>query len=218
MTPICKIKTPFNEKFGIPRQSLLVLEAEGILEFPKNDFYSEAFRGISNFSHLWLIFKFNLIDEGHAKALVRPPRFGGKEKVGVFATRSPHRPNRIGLSLVKFKSIEILDSRIRLVVQGVDLVDGTPIIDIKPYLPYVESVSHAISLGFEEAPQKKEVLWKCKKPESFELIQKVLELDPRPQHEKVDKEYGVSIAGLNVKFRYSNNQFIIEKIETKEME
>ena len=141
--PLCFIRTPFVEKFGVPRQSLLVADAIGEMVFPKNDFYAEAFRGIETFSHLWLIFDFHQVDEKSVQALVRPPRFEGKLKLGVFATRSPHRPNRMGLSVVKFLKIEERKDFVHLFVSGVDLVDGTPILDIKPYIPHYDSVPDA---------------------------------------------------------------------------
>ena len=159
MTPITLINTPFKEKFGVPRQSLLIPEAIGVMTFPKNDFYMEAFRGIENFSHLWLIFSFHqAVNEG-AKALVRPPRFLGKEKWGVFASRSPHRPNHLGLSVVKFESFEINPNAITLKVSGVDLVSGTPIFDIKPYITYTDSIPSATSGAFQEPPDFKKVRW-----------------------------------------------------------
>jgi len=210
MRPLCNVRTPFKEKFGVPRQSLLVEEAEGLLSFPKNDFFVEAFRGIETFSHLWLIFEFHLIEEGSFNALVRPPRFDGKKKMGIFATRSPHRPNRLGLSVVKFKNIEILDQEILLRVEGIDLVDGTPIYDIKPYLPYADRVENSFSSDFSLPPKMTQVEWLCEKPQDFYLIEKVIALDPRPSFDKnSDKEFGVSIAGKNIRFKKQNNEFVI---------
>jgi tRNA-Thr(GGU) m(6)t(6)A37 methyltransferase TsaA len=200
MKPISFIKTPFREKFGVPRQSLLIPEAQGIMVFPKTDFYAEAFRGIEESSHLWLIFEFHQVNETHLNGLVRPPRFEGKKKWGVFATRTPHRPNRIGLSVVKFERVEYLNHEIQLHVSGVDLVDGTPILDIKPYVPYCDSIS--AESPFQEKPQFFNVTWMCEKVSESSLIEKVIALDPRPQHSKdSSEEYGVSIAGHNIRFR-----------------
>ena len=211
MTPICTIKTPFPEKFGIPRQPLLIPEALGLMEFPKNDFYVEAFRGIESFSHLWLIFSFHeAISEG-AKALVRPPRFQGSDKWGVFATRSPHRPNHLGLSVVEFKSLEISSDKVRLTVAGVDLVDGTPIYDIKPYLPYCDSYPEARSGAFHHKPKFYPVKWMVEKPEEWQLIEKVIALDPRPSFDQM-ASFGVAVAGYNVRFRFVDEEFIIEEI------
>lgn len=219
VSPICVIETPFKEKFGVPRQPMLIPEALGIMEFPKNDFFMEAFRGIEGFSHLWLIFSFHeAIPEGH-KALVRPPRFFGKEKWGVFATRSPHRPNHLGLSVVKFKSIEYGANKITLVVEGVDLVSGTPILDIKPYIAYTDAYADALSGPFQEPPEMKAVVWKVE-PEmdlaTKVLIEKVIGLDPRSGVDQIDS-FGVSIAGYNVRFKFENNQFVIEDVAKEEL-
>lgn len=219
LTPICTILTPFSEKFGIPRQPLLVPEALGIMEFPKNDFFMEAFRGIEGFSHLWLIFSFHeAVAEGH-KALVRPPRFLGKEKWGVFATRSPHRPNHLGLSAVKFKSIEYADKKIILTVEGVDLLSGTPVFDIKPYIPYADSVDNATALHFENSPSVKPVKWESHVELELHIktfIEKVVGLDPRPGFDQ-DTSFGVSVAGYNVRFRCVDEEFIIEEVSKVEV-
>jgi len=207
MTPITSIRTPFPEKFGIPRQSLLVNEAKGLLKFPKNDFYHEAFRGIEESSHLWLIFGFHLIKEDTFNGLVRPPRFEGRKKMGVFATRSPHRPNKLGLSVVKFENILYLENEIVLEVSGVDLADGTPIYDIKPYVPYTDCVDAKSPFEKQESFAVK---WNCEKVSEAALIEKIIALDPRPQHDKdSEEEYGVSIAGFNVRFRFLVSHFEI---------
>lgn len=217
VSPICVIETPFKEKFGVPRQPMLIPEALGKMEFPKNDFFMEAFRGIEGFSHLWLIFSFHeAIHEGH-KALVRPPRFSGKEKWGVFATRSPHRPNHLGLSVVKFKSIEYGANKITLLVEGVDLVSGTPILDIKPYIAYTDAYADALSGPFQERPEMKAVIWKVEPKMDLKtkvLIEKVIGLDPRSGMDQIDS-FGVSIAGYNVRFKFEDNVFVIEAV-TKE--
>lgn len=183
--------------------------------FPKNDFYAEAFRGIETFSHLWLVFEFHQVDEKSVQALVRPPRFEGKMKLGVFATRSPHRPNRLGLSVVKFVKIEERKDSIHLFVSGVDMVDGTPILDIKPYIPYADSVIATAPL-FAEAPEKKNVVWKCNAPAEMKLIEEIISLDPRPGHQKdEDSSYGVTLNNLNIRFQMVNNQFEILEVEPK---
>jgi tRNA-Thr(GGU) m(6)t(6)A37 methyltransferase TsaA len=211
--PICLIETPFKEKFGIPRQPMLVSQAWGKMEFPKNDFFSEAFRGIENFDYIWLIFSFHeAIAEG-AKALVRPPRFGGphQQKWGVFATRSPHRPNHLGLSAVKLKSISFSEKKITLHVEGVDLLSGTPILDIKPYLSYCDSYPMASSGPFEKSPEFLPVAWRCEanlNPDLRSLIEKVIGLDPRPRF-GLDKEFGLSLAGYNVRFKKEKESFVI---------
>lgn len=213
MKPICTIRTPFTEKFGIPRQPLLIKEAWGELEFPKDDFFVEAFRGIENFSHLWLIFSFHeVIDEG-AKALVRPPRFQGKDKWGVFATRSPHRPNHLGLSVVEFVSLEMTGTSVKLKVRGVDLLDGTPIFDIKPYVAYCDSLPMAKSGPFE-VPMKQPVTWSCHFSGSGDvkrLIEEVVALDPRPSFDQAES-FGVVVAGWNVRFKMLEKAFVIEAV------
>lgn len=211
MTPLCIIETPFQEKFGVPRQPLLIPEAMGILRFPKTDFYMEAFRGIENFSHLWLIFSFHqAVIEGY-KALIRPPRFLGKDKWGVFASRSPHRPNHLGMSVVKFISLEFTANEVVLKVSGVDLVSGTPIFDIKPYIGYSDSVTDAISGPFQERPEFKKVRWECEEVAEKVLIEKVIGLDPRPGFDQ-EEEFGVSIAGYNVRFRMVDGEFVIKQV------
>jgi tRNA-Thr(GGU) m(6)t(6)A37 methyltransferase TsaA len=218
MTPIGFIQTPFKEKFGVPRQPLLVEEALGVIEFPKNDFFMEAFRGIEAFSHLWLLFSFHLAIEEGVKALIRPPRFSGKEKWGVFASRSPHRPNHLGLSAVKFKSIEYGHHNIQLIVEGVDLVSGTPIWDIKPYIPYSDAHPEAKCGPFQSPPSLGTVKWRADvdiPQEKKILIEKVIALDPRPGFDQTSL-FGVSIAGYNVKFRAEDIFFIIEDVIKEE--
>lgn len=213
--PLCFIRTPFPEKFGVPRQSLLVEDAQGEMVFPKNDFYAEAFRGIEQFSHLWLIFEFHQVPVDSVQALVRPPRFEGKMKLGVFSTRSPHRPNRMGLSVVKFLKLDIKEDSIHLHVKGVDLVDGTPILDIKPYVPYADSIPEAQAHAFSTAPDRTQVVWKCDPPIDKKMIEEIVSLDPRPGHQKDDvSEYGVSINGFNVRFRKAEEHFEIFMIES----
>ncbi len=213
MKAISYIESPFPEKFGVPRQSLLV-PSQGILRFPRDDFYSEAFRGIEGFSHLWLIFDFHLVEDGSQNSLVRPPRFHGKKKLGVFATRTPHRPNRLGLSVVKFEKLEMTPSEVVLWVSGVDLVDKTPIYDIKPYIPYADSHPEAIATDFDEAPVIKAVIWSTSSvslsTHEKELIEKIVGLDPRPgqDNDSLD-EYGVTLLGHNVRFRKESEAFLI---------
>ena len=196
---------------------MLVLEAWGTMEFEKNDFNVEAFQGIEQFSHLWLIFSFHEVLNEGPKALVRPPRFLGREKWGVFSSRSPHRPNHLGLSVVKFKKIEYGDNKITLFVQGVDLVSGTPILDIKPYIAYSDAYSDAFSGPFQDKPEFRPVVWNI--PTELDqhtkiLIEKVIGLDPRPSFSQLDI-FGVSVAGFNVRFKFVEDHFEILEV-TKE--
>lgn len=189
MTPIGVVKSCYPDKFGVPRQSGLVKKAYSELLI-KPEFQPEiSLKGLEGYSHLWIQFVFHLNSSARFHAKVHPPRLEG-ESIGVFATRSPHRPNPIGLSLVEI--VEIKTDR--LVLAGADLVDGTPVLDIKPYLPHVESVPLArggwaqeVSPGIisvEFSPQSMEILqkWseKCGRPELKEVIEEVLKQDPRP--------------------------------------
>ena len=199
MKPIGVVESCFGEKFGTPRQSGIVESARGRIVF-SDEVDDEACRGLEEFSHLWLVFLFDQVDEEEARWLVRPPRLGGNEKKGVFATRSPFRPNRIGLSLGKFESI----GEGCLEVSGLDLVDGTPILDVKPYLPYVESVPDAKGGFAETAPVRMEVVFQFDDLEGGDrrLISEALSLDPRPAyHDDPERIYGCLLAGYEVKWR-----------------
>ncbi|MDA7863759.1 tRNA (N6-threonylcarbamoyladenosine(37)-N6)-methyltransferase TrmO [Akkermansiaceae bacterium] len=207
------VESCFGEKFATPRQSGIVTSAQGRVVFtPEVD--PEACRGLEEFSHIWLVFVFDQVPEEDVRWLVRPPRLGGNEKKGVFATRSPYRPNRIGLSLVKLEKV----TSEGVEVSGLDLVDGTPILDLKPYLPYVESVPDAIGGFAEKAPEKlavnfPEELKNSISPEDVELIIETLAIDPRPAyHSDPNREYGCLLAGRNVKWRADETAITIFKI------
>lgn len=203
--PIARIKTDFPGKFGIPRQSGIAGELEGIIEFEKDYADREAIRGIEEFTHLWLIWGFS--ENESWSPTVRPPRLGGNVRKGVFATRSPFRPNGLGLSCVRLLRVEDSGQGMpKLIVGGVDLMDGTPIYDIKPYIPYADSIPDASS-GFAPDPGKRlEVII----PEELEVripsekraaLRKVLSLDPRPQYlDEGDREYGFGFAGFEIRF------------------
>ncbi|MEK6555093.1 MAG: tRNA (N6-threonylcarbamoyladenosine(37)-N6)-methyltransferase TrmO [Bdellovibrionota bacterium] len=214
MKTLTNIETPFHQKFGIPRQPLLVREAWGKMVFPKENFYVEAFRGIEKFSHLWLIFQFHSFKEEKVSSLVSPPRFDGQKKLGVFATRSPFRPNHMGLSVVEFDRLEVKQNSIELWVRGVDLLNGTPIYDIKPYIPYCDSIPDARAEMFEEKPKMHEVIWEVEAPPEKAMIEKVIAMDPRPGHYKfLDREHAILIADWNVKFRLVKETFVIHGVE-----
>ncbi|WP_400201919.1 tRNA (N6-threonylcarbamoyladenosine(37)-N6)-methyltransferase TrmO [Candidatus Methanarcanum hacksteinii] len=204
--PIAHIRTNFDEKFGIPRQSNLV-DSVGKIVFEKRYRDPEALRGIEGFSHLWLIFDFS---ENHRESwspTVRPPRLGGNVRVGVFASRSPFRPNSLGLSSVKLLSIEHDDEfGDILVVEGVDMMDGTPIYDIKPYIRFSDCHEDAVS-GFSDnvlehslkVEYDDEMLSIFTDAQRDELIG-CLQQDPRPSYQDDGEEYGMSFAGHNVRF------------------
>lgn len=146
MQPIAYLRSPWGEKFGVPRQPGLIREAWGEVEFVEEFAQPEAREGLEGFSHLWVTFLFDRVASEETRLRVRPPRLGGNDKVGVFATRSPFRPNRIGLSVCEIESVLPI-----LRLRGVDIVDGTPILDIRPYVPYVDSVPDAVA-GFAPSP------------------------------------------------------------------
>ena len=199
MKPIGVVESCFGEKFGTPRQSGIVESARGRVVF-SGEVDDEACRGLEEFSHLWLVFLFDQVDEAETRWLVRPPRLGGNEKKGVFATRSPFRPNRIGLSLVKFEAI----GNGWLEVSGLDLVDGTPILDVKPYLPYVESVPDAKGGFAETAPVRMEVVFQTDDLNESDrrIISEALSVDPRPAyHDDPERIYGCLLSGYEVKWQ-----------------
>ena len=218
MTPIAHIRSDFSEKFGIPRQSGLVeeLRASIVFEPPYRD--PSALRGIDGFSHLWLIWEFSQ-SRGWSPT-VRPPRLGGNKRLGVFATRSPFRPNPIGLSCVRL--VEVRQDRelgLVLVVAGADLMDGTPIYDVKPYLPYADCKSEAIG-GFASVPKEASLEVDCP-PELLQPVPgdkraallAVLAQDPRPQYQDdPDRVYGMAFAGLEVRFRVDGDRLTVLEI------
>ena len=209
MIEIAKIRTGFHSKFGIPRQSGLVPELKGTVVFNPEYRNADALRGLEGFSHIWLIWEFSEAIREDWSPTVRPPRLGGNRRMGVWATRSPFRPNPIGLSCVRLLRIEAGPV---LVVQGADLVDGTPILDIKPYLPYADCKPDAVG-GFsdrfssyrlpvtvsEEAKAQADELGIGEEKMS-ELVE-VLSLDPRPAYQNDPKRlYGMSFDGYEVGF------------------
>ncbi|MFC0116865.1 tRNA (N6-threonylcarbamoyladenosine(37)-N6)-methyltransferase TrmO [Pseudoalteromonas xiamenensis] len=219
LSPIGYIRSPYKQKFAIPRQPRLVPDAKARLEFCPEFSREEFVRGINEFSHLWVIFRFHeTVDKGFS-ALVRPPRLGGNEKKGVFATRATFRPNGIGMSAVKLESVEYKNGKLALILSGIDLLDGTPVLDIKPYLPYSDSLENA-SAGFADTrPQTDmtvvfsseavEDLRKIKNGEQFQrFIEQVLLQDPRPAY-KANREptqhYGMSLDEYNIKWRVEEN-------------
>lgn len=219
MKPIAHIHTDFPEKFGVPRQSGLV-DTVGEIVFEPEYRRPEALRGIEGFSHLWLLWEFseNLCTEW--SPTVRPPRLGGNARMGVFATRSPFRPNPIGLSCVKLLEVRGDDARGAVLrVLGADLMDGTPILDIKPYLPYTDCRPDATG-GFAE-PLREYALqvrlpseWQgVLSPETEQQLLAVLAQDPRPSYqEDAERVYGMSFAGHTVRFTVLGEQLTVCEI------
>lgn len=215
--PIAHVRTCYGEKFGVPRQSGLVGEAWGQLVFEPEYRQFDAIRGLDGFSHLWLVFIFHHTSHKEWKPTVRPPRLGGNQKVGVFASRSPFRPNPIGLSCLKIEKIDLLDPLAPIIhLSGVDVVDGTPVIDIKPYVPYADCLPNA-SDGFAHGPPPPLALhWQNDIDANIDsatkrLIEKSLSMDPRPAYQNDDqqREYGCLIDGLNVRWTVQNNTVLI---------
>ena len=205
--PIAYIHTEFSEKFGVPRQSGLAGSLRGTIVFEPEFRNPEALRGLEDFSHLWLIWEFSANRSQGWQPTVRPPRLGGNERMGVFATRSPFRPNALGLSCVEMDHID-MDGPV-IYVKGADLMDGTPIYDIKPYIRYADARPHA-KCGYVDA--LKEMNLKVVLPEELaaEIADKslipslveTLSLDPRPSyHDDPERIYGLSFAGMNVRFK-----------------
>ena len=216
ITPIAYINTPYKQKFAIPRQPNLVREALGEIIF-ENDFADpNCLRGIEQFSHLWLVFVFHeTADKGWAPT-VQPPRLGGKENMGVFATRSTFRPNPIGLSVVENLGWKQQGASLTLQVGGLDLLDGTPILDIKPYLPYADALPQAKAGFAETAPSSAyEIRYsvdaelslqelESSYPDLRSFISSVLKQDPRPAWRKKEqdtKRYGMTLFHLNIKWQ-----------------
>lgn len=218
---IADIHTDFPEKFGIPRQSGLVEGLKGKIVFRSEYRTAEAIRGIEGFSHLWLLWGFSKVTRTGWSATVAPPRLGGKKKMGVFATRSPYRPNPIGLSSVKLERVEI-DPNLGPVlwVSGIDMLDGTPIYDIKPYLPYADSHADARGgFGAEVKEHRLTVEFPAHLLEQIpqnerENILAILEQDPRTAyiHDET-REWGVTYAGYNVLFHVRDDLLTVCGVE-----
>jgi len=224
MKVIAHIHTDFPEKFGVPRQSNLVKELTGKIIFEPEYRNLDALRGIEDYDYLWLLWKFEGVEREKWSPTVRPPRLGGETHMGVFATRSPFRPNPIGLSSVKLEGIEQTTDGPVILVSGIDLRDNTPIYDIKPYLPYVDSHPGARG-GFaaEKASYELEVVfpeeWLKKIPkEKQEAIVKVLKQDPRPAyHEDETRRYGLAFAGFDIRFSVAEGVLtVLEVVERQE--
>ncbi len=213
MKPIAYIQTDFDEKFGIPRQSGRVPELIGRIVFVPEYRDPEALRGIEGFSHVWLLFDFSKAHREGWSPTVRPPRLGGNRRMGVFATRSPFRPNPIGLSCVRCLGTEKTETEgTVLLVGGADLLNGTPILDIKPYLPYADCHPDATG-GFADAAAERSLQvefppeWLALvPPEKQAALIACLAQDPRPSYqEESDRVYSMRFAGLDVHFTVQNN-------------
>jgi tRNA-Thr(GGU) m(6)t(6)A37 methyltransferase TsaA len=228
--PIGIIRSPYKEKFAVPRQPGLIEDGYGelLLQPPYNQ--AEAVRGLNEFSHIWVIFIFHQTLDGGWRPTVRPPRLGGNARMGVFATRSTFRPNPIGMSLVELRGIRIQGAEVVLELGSLDLVDGTPVIDIKPYLPFAEShpsaqagfAQHApignMPVYFSSLAEQQLLQSLSRHPNLRRFISQVLAQDPRPAYrktEQIEREYAVWLLEFNVRWRVIHDQNEVLSIDTR---
>ena len=219
---IAHIRTDFSSKFGIPRQSGLVDELEATIIFEPEYRNPDALRGLEEYTHLWLLWQFSECADKDWTPTVRPPRLGGNKRMGVFATRSPFRPNPIGLSCVRLLGIEKTEKYGCVIrVSGADLLDGTPIYDIKPYLPYVDShpdASNGFALDEKEGRLDVEIdedIIKIIPPEKQAALKAVLAQDPRPGYQdNPERIYGIEFAGFDVRFTVEDNILTVVEIKS----
>ncbi len=220
MKVIARIRNAFDGKFGVPRQSGLVEEVVSDIVFEPEYRVAEALRGIEEFSHLWLIWAFDRAEREDWSPTVRPPRLGGNQRVGVFATRSPYRPNAIGLSCVRLTGLEKGNEGIILKVAGADLMNGTPIYDIKPYVPYADCRPDATG-GFTDSTVKRTVrveipdqVARKMNGEETETLKAVLREDPRPAYQDdPDRIYAFEFGGKHIEFKVEGNILTVLKRE-----
>lgn len=225
--PIATVRSCYKEKFGIPRQPGFSTHAKSIIEFT-NEYNNEEFvRQLDSFSHIWVVFVFHQHMGKEVKATVRPPRLGGNKKIGVFASRSSFRPNPIGLSVVKLEKITRDNNLLQLHVRSADFVDGTPVIDIKPYIAYADSIygsidgyastkpQASIDVVFSDRASKQLSNYFAASSDMQSLIIETLSLDPRPAYiDDESREYGVKLDNYNIRWKVKNNiATVIEIVE-----
>ena len=219
ITPIATVHSPYKQKFGIARQPGLVPAAEICIELTP-EFTADSVRGLEYFDYVWISFIFHgVLDEGWAQ-MVRPPRLGGTHKMGVFATRSPRRPHHLGLSRLKLERIET-GKPVRIYCSGADLLDGTPVVDIKPYIPFVESKPDASSGFVSGKPEELNVVWaestlaEHLSTEEKHLIEQSIAQDPRPAYQDIpERVYVMNIAEYEVQFRIEKKCATVIKLST----
>ncbi|MDU6924937.1 tRNA (N6-threonylcarbamoyladenosine(37)-N6)-methyltransferase TrmO [Franconibacter helveticus 513] len=224
------IRSPYKEKFAVPRQPGLVKAVGGELHLLEPYNQPDAVRGLEGFSHVWLLFVFHQTMEGGWRPTVRPPRLGGNARMGVFATRSTFRPNPIGMSLVELKEIRCEKNQVILQLGGLDLVDGTPVVDIKPYLPFAEALPQARAGYAQDAPaadmpvfftdevQAQLVKLEKRYPSLGQFICEVLAQDPRPAYRKEEdpgKSYAVWLLDFNVRWRVTERGSEVFALEAR---
>ena len=228
LNPIAIIHSPFKEKFATPRQAGLVPTVTAEVVFYPEYATPEAVRGLSEFSHIWLLFLFHHNWQKGWQPTVRPPRLGGNKRVGVYASRSPFRPNPIGLSAVRLLSVTVQDGQVVLKVQGADLIDQTPIIDIKPYLPYGDAISgaaggfapqapsHRLTVEFSPLAKAQLARFRPAHPELEELLHETLGLDPRPAYRNTpedERQYGVRLLDYNIRWQIRGGRVMVLSID-----
>jgi putative methyltransferase, YaeB/AF_0241 family len=224
---VAYIRSPFKEKFAVPRQPGLVTAAKQQIVLTAECNREEILRGLDGFSHLWLIFVFHQVQEHGWTPTVRPPRLGGNQRLGVFATRSPFRPNPLGLSVVKIEAVEKEGKQWIIEVSGGDLVDGTPILDIKPYVPYVDAIPDAaggftdsdlfteVTVTFSPEAESQISALESRYPELRLLIEQVLSQQPQPAYHGKDrnKSYGMALYDLNIRWQIEATGFKVVAVE-----
>lgn len=227
-TPIGIVHSCFGEKFGIPRQPGLIEAAHATLEILPPYDRDEAFAGLESFSHIWVVFLFHAIPQGKWRPSVRPPRLGGNRRVGLFATRSGFRPNPIGISVVRLVGIGRRQGRLQLALQGVDLLDQTPVLDIKPYLPYADAIPDALG-GFAAEPPRPSLAVAFTDPSQracaelektypglSALIVQVLQADPRPAYMNGRSQrtaFGLRLYDVNVRWEVREGAILVGSVE-----
>ncbi len=196
----------FKQKFGTPRQSQLAKSSFGTIEILKEFSHEDIVRGLNSFSHIWILFHFHKVKSWNPT--VRPPRLGGNLKMGVFATRSPFRPNAIGMSILKIKEIRRTEGQIFIDVTGLDILDKTPVLDIKPYIPSIDSIEASSGWTDNEFSKIDDIKIPMELPAAEkEIIKEVIGLDPRPPHQKkIKKLFKVKIGEKDFHFKAQNNQ------------
>ena len=224
------LRSPYREKFAVPRQPGLVTAARAELVLSPACNREEIVRGLEDFSHLWITFVFHQVLHQGWKPTVRPPRLGGNQRVGVFATRSPFRPNAIGLSVVALHAVEKHGDQWLLVLGGVDMVDGTPVLDIKPYLPYADALPDARGgfagepplpasrVSFSDTARRQLAQHSQRHPQLEQLIEQVIAQRPQPAYHRGDRErlYGMSLYNLNIQWRDDGSSSVVEAIDATE--
>ncbi|MCD7982185.1 MAG: tRNA (N6-threonylcarbamoyladenosine(37)-N6)-methyltransferase TrmO [Clostridiales bacterium] len=223
LTVIAHIRTDFPEKFGVPRQSGLVPELAGTILFEPDYRDPEALRGLEDYDYIWLLWGFQGTDRAGFRAVVRPPRLGGNQRVGVFATRSPFRPNPIGLSSVKLEGVFQGQDGPVIKVSGIDMRDGTPIYDIKPYLPGADS-HPGVRGGFAEQVRMDELevdfpehLLDRMPPSERQTVLAVLRQDPRPQYQRdPERVYGMAFRQYNIQFTVADNRLRVTGLSNRQ--